>query len=818
MSEAEVVEELRQRFIKELGYPEDCVQTKPQYRIRLHPSDTKGYPVDIAVFRDPRKRDVDLVIVGECKQPRRRDGIEQLKVLLRNSSAEAGVWYRSVEYAYIGKTYDERGRIQFIDLPSLPRFGQSIKDIGRIKRKDLVKPLNLRQTFVHLHNRLAATAVGVTRAIDIAEQLIYVLFCKLHDEVNKKPEEDVEFCTYYGETPEQLKERIVKYFNEKVKAEYSEVFGEDDSIKLDPTSLREVVGALQDYTINALVEEDVDAISDAFEVIIGPTLKGERGQFFTPKNVIRMIFEALDPKPDPSTGATPLVIDPACGTGRFLIEAMRRIWMRLEEEARERQWSSHVLMNKKERAAMRLYGIDKDAFLAKVARCYMALLGNARENVFCVNSLDVPERWGGGVSEKVRLGSFDIVVTNPPHGARLVETDREILEQYRLARRWEGSGGTWRETGALKEKEACVILFLERCLQLLKPGGIMAIVFPETYLGMPSYRWIPYWLLENYRVRAVVAMPEELFQPYTHNKTCVLFVEKSPPKAGDLIFLSDVRWCGKDSRGRRIERDEIPIVAEKLKKFFRGEEFEEDRLGRLIPREKIKNSILIPKYYDPEVERALEELRESHHLITFGDLVRRGAVEVSAGVEVGKLAYGTGQIPFIRTSDIVNWEVRIDPTHSVSEEIYNKWKDKCPDLKPEDILMVRDGTYLVGNTAMITEEDIVSNPKMLFQAEILRIRVLDRDSISPYLLFGILNSPIVRRQIRCKQFTRGVIDTLGDRIDELVLPIPKDETRRLEIERGVREIIEKRSEYRRKMRDLINTAIPKHLDYKWKFD
>jgi hypothetical protein len=100
---------------------------------------------------------------------------------------------------------------------------------------------------------------------------------QLHDEVNKKPEEDVEFCTYYGETPEELKERIVRYFNEKVKAEYSEVFGEDDSIKLDPTSLREVVGVLQDYTINALVEEDVDAISDAFEVIIGPTLKGEGG-------------------------------------------------------------------------------------------------------------------------------------------------------------------------------------------------------------------------------------------------------------------------------------------------------------------------------------------------------------------------------------------------------------------------------------------------------------------------------------------------------------------------------------------------------------
>jgi type I restriction enzyme M protein len=102
MSEAEVVEELRQRFIKELGYPEECVQVKPPYRIRLCPSDEKGYPVDIAIFRNPRKRDDDLVIVGECKQQRRRDGIEQLKVLLRNSPAESGVWYRGVQHGYIG--------------------------------------------------------------------------------------------------------------------------------------------------------------------------------------------------------------------------------------------------------------------------------------------------------------------------------------------------------------------------------------------------------------------------------------------------------------------------------------------------------------------------------------------------------------------------------------------------------------------------------------------------------------------------------------------------------------------------------------------
>jgi len=412
-------------------------------------------------------------------------------------------------------------------------------------------------------------------------------------------------------------------------------------------------------------------------------------------------------------------------------------------------------------------------------------------------------------------------VTNPPHGARLVEKDPAILEQYRVAHKWvrREQGEMWTETGILEDKVASVILFIERCIQLLKPNGKMAIVFPETYLGMPTYRWIPYWLSQNYTIRAVVAMPEELFQPYTHNKTCILFVEKRPPKPEDKIFLADVRWCGKDSRGIPIPKDEIPKVGKRLRKVLKGEPLEEEnRLGRLILMSDIQNAIFIPKYYDPEVTQALKELEKSHHLIPFGQLVDRGIIQVSTGVEVGKLAYGTGKIPFIRTSDLTNWEIKIDPTHSVSEDVYNQWKDKSPDLKPEDILMVRDGTYLVGTTAMITNEDISSNPKMMVQAELYVIRVMNKNEISPYLLFGILNSPIVRRQIRCKQFTRGVIDTLGPRLMELILPIPKDERRRQELEKTIKEVIEKRSEFRRRIRELTLEVVPKYLDYKWKPD
>ncbi|RLG97465.1 MAG: N-6 DNA methylase [Archaeoglobales archaeon] len=444
--EGEVIEELKKRLIEELGYPENCIQTDPQYRIPLRPSDRKGYPVDVAVFSNPRKADSDLVLIGECKKPNRKEGIKQLRILLGNSQAEVGVWYNGQEHAYICKTFDERGRVKFEEIPSLPKFGQSISDIGRIKRKDLAKPIDLVKIFRDIHNYLAANAVGITRAVDLAEQMIYLLFCKLHDEINKGPDDDVEFCAYFGEKSEELKERIVRYFNEKVIREYADVFEKGDEIKLDSKSIMYVVGELQNYTINALIEENVDAVADAFEVFIGPALKGEKGQYFTPRNVIRMIFEALDPKPDPKTGVTPLIIDPACGTGRFLIDAMRKLWGSLEEEAKK-NWSDRILMTKKEKAATRLYGIDKDEFLAKVARAYMALLGNARENVFCTNSLYPSEKWSEQIRARVKLNSFDIVVTNPPHGSKLVETDPDTLEQYELALEWKEKDGIWKVEG-----------------------------------------------------------------------------------------------------------------------------------------------------------------------------------------------------------------------------------------------------------------------------------------------------------------------------------------------------------------------------------
>ena len=155
------------------------------------------------------------------------------------------------------------------------------------------------------------------------------------------------------------------------------------------------------------------------------------------------------------------------------------------------------------------------------------------------------------------------------------------------------------------------------------------------------------------------------------------------------------------------------------------------------------------------------------------------------------MAYGTGSIPFVRTSDFSNWEIKADAKQGVSEEIYEQYALK-EDVRPGDILIVRDGTYLVGTSCLFTEYD----QKMLYCGGLIKIRVLKKDILDEYLLLGLLNSYIVKRQIRTKQFTRDVIDTLGQRLREVTLPLPHSVELRHSISVQIRHIIENRIEAR----------------------
>jgi len=215
------------------------------------------------------------------------------------------------------------------------------------------------------------------------------------------------------------------------------------------------------------------------------------------------------------------------------------------------------------------------------------------------------------------------------------------------------------------------------------------------------------------------------------------------------------------------------------------------RAGRIL------NNIFVPRYYSPQIEERLQVLSGTHELIPVATLSRQGVLSLDTGIEVGKMAYGTGSTPFIRTSDISNWELKSDPKQNVSEELYEQFKDKL-DVRAEDLFVVRDGTYLVGTSCILTEHDT----RILYCGGLYKIRVKKKDQLDPFLLLALLNCPIVKRQMRAKQFTRDVIDTLGKRIYEVVLPIPKDKTLRDKIARETRETVLARVVLRNKARQI----------------
>ena len=205
----------------------------------------------------------------------------------------------------------------------------------------------------------------------------------------------------------------------------------------------------------------------------------------------------------------------------------------------------------------------------------------------------------------------------------------------------------------------------------------------------------------------------------------------------------------------------------------------------------LKNDIYLPKYYDPEIIGILDRIGAHCQLLSVQELIDDNVIAISTGDEIGKMAYGTGDIPFVRTSDFSNWEIKSDTKQGVSEEIYNQYASK-EDVRALDILLVRDGTYLVGTSCIITDADT----KMLYCGGLIKIRVLDPGIIDPYCLLGLLNSYIVKRQIRTKQFTRDVIDTLGQRFKEVIIPIPKDVRVKTEISRRVQAIVHNRIDAR----------------------
>lgn len=570
--EVQAVQVFSKKIVDDYGYEKEQIQTHPQFRVKTAPSGQEKYPADIVIFKNNTKTYDNVYMVVECKQPSRKDGKKQLNIYLNLvPSVEIGVWFNGKEHLYLRKVI-ENGRISWKEIPDIPKKGERIEDIGLNKRKDLKKPKHLSATFNDLRNHLAGNLTGITRDESIAQEIINILFCKLYDEINTAPDETLEFRAGVGENKSEVGKRINKLLN-KVKQDYDDVFDKDDKIKLDNASLVYIVGELQNKCI---MEAERDAIGDAFEVFIGPALRGSEGQFFTPRNVVRMIVEMLDPEPDE------YIIDPACGSGGFLIIALEHVWNKIEIEGKQKNWPQELIIRKKKDVASKYFtGIDKDSFLAKVTKSYMAIVGDGRGGIFCENSLLDPKEWDNYSQEKIKLNKFNVLLTNPPFGAKIPIKGEQILSQYSLGRKWkfDKNSLTWTKTSNFPEKRPPQILFIERCLQLLKPGGRMGIVLPDSVVGNQTDGYIREFILSKARILAVVDCPSETFQPSTPTKTSVVLLEKKENDTNKeyQIFMAVAEKCGHDKRGKPIFKknednemindDDFPDIEKEYVKF-----------------------------------------------------------------------------------------------------------------------------------------------------------------------------------------------------------------------------------------------------------
>jgi type I restriction enzyme M protein len=661
-----------------------------------------------------------------------------------------------------------------------------------IYRKDLKPIYNLKLVFREIRDYFAGNVTGISRDEKIAQNIMRILFCKIFDEKNKKENDIVDIANRPDDTLKDFANRIKLAFK-KVKKQYSDIFEDDEQIEINDAELSYIISKLEKFS---LLDADRDIIADAFEELIGTSFRGGEGQFFTPRNVVQMMIDILQPKEGDR------IIDPACGSGGFL---------------------AYILQYLQKQNILNYYitGIDKDLFLSKLAKIYLTLLGENEYHVFCENSLEKPEKWSNQTKQNIELNSFDLILTNPPFGAKIPVIGDKLLRQYKLSYHWQNISSKWQITNKLREKQPPQILFIERIIQLLKEGGRAGIVLPEGIFGNPSDRYIWEYIKQEATIIGIVSLSQETFQPSTHTKTSVVFLEKKK-QSRDKIFMGIAKAIGHDKNGKEIFKidkdgshiydkdgklildDETSLIAKKFRHFLNSGIKEENYLGYTVNTKEIVDNIYIPENYNPEVKQELKQLENSgkYKLVTIKELIEKNILKITRGNEIGSRGYGTGNIPFVRTTDIVNWEIKLNPVKAVSEKIYEKYKTQ-QDVQENDILFVNDGTFLIGRSAILTKHDL----KCVIQSHLKKIRVLKTNEISPFYLFFLLNTEIVKKQIKQQTFVQATLSTLGNRINDLILPIYADISEIEKISKEIKEIINKKIEIRIRTNEIASKKL-----------
>lgn len=554
------------KLINEYNYPKEKMEL--EYSVSFGREKKRA---DIVIF-DKIAVTAPYIII-ELKKPKLKDGKEQLKSYCNATGAPIGVWTNGGQISF----YHRKDPNFFEDIPNIPTYNEKLSDIlserwtidDLIEKDKLVtEKKSLKDLILEMEDEVLANA-----GVDVFEEVFKLIFTKLYDEM-ESGRNTTRYLMFrnYGDTESELKEKI-QYLFDKAKEKWDGVFSTDAKILLSPSHLSVCVSSLQDVK---LFNSNLDVIDDAFEYLMSKSSKGEKGQYFTPRYVIDMCVKMLNPK------ATETMIDTASGSCGFPVHTIFYVWKQILKEKGIEQ--SHLFTSEKKPVECtdyvnsKVFAIDFDEKTVRVARTLNLIAGDGQTNVLHLNTLDY-ERWADNFTneewidtyntgwkklKKLRTTkdsdyafNFDILMANPPFAGDIKES--RIIAKYEL-------GKNAKEK--YQSKVGRDILFIERNLNFLKPGGRMAIVLPQGRFNNSSDKYIRDFIAENCRILAVVGLHGNVFKPHTGTKTSVLFVQKwdeklCPKKEDYPIFFATMQEPSKDNSGDKIYvRDEkgLPLL------------------------------------------------------------------------------------------------------------------------------------------------------------------------------------------------------------------------------------------------------------------
>ncbi len=580
------------KLTKEYKYPLDRIEVEKSVQFGL---EVREKQADVVLYKEDK---ITPYIIFELKQPNAKKAEEQLKSYLSAEGAEGGVWSNGIQKFILYRPYPKE---YITTLSDIPNVNQTWDDLFEEKKTydELQEKFDLSFVISRLEEMVLAQA-----GVNVFEEVFKLIYAKLYDEDqarNLRAKKEVHFRQYkepkktYAVINDELFKGAIK--------EWEDIFNPLAKIDLTPEQLQICVPFLEDKKFFGSGREELEIIDRAFEHLIAEVSKGQKGQYFTPRNVIKMCVKMLNPRKDEH------IIDPACGSGGFLLHTMYWVW--------DNDLKSASPTARQRYANRYLYGIDFDDNMRRISQALMLIAGDGRHNIFKRNSLDGRD-WISEQAEGARASlksllrhsensrqeeenrktyrylNFDMLLTNPPFAGEI--TDSGLLRQYEFAKK----------NGKLKQKVERHLLFIERSLDALQPGGRMAIVLPQGVYNNTNMEWLREWLFEKARILAVVGLEGNTFKlpapaKGTGTKTSVLFLQKwkkgEEPLEDYPIFMAVSKKSGKDNsgeyiflneKGQRIKSeggifetsgelrldDDLDEIAEAFLKFAEKEKFE----------------------------------------------------------------------------------------------------------------------------------------------------------------------------------------------------------------------------------------------------